>query len=358
MPERCPTAKAPVQKETMTESTTESELPLFNHTARKDWGVAVLVREEAGKRAYLFEDGEERTLASGYHQLMRRVEQPSVDQVAFYERQRVLLARREKAGSSSSASDGRSFLDQLDTLHETYRGGILDAKWAAEVRGEGAEERAPRHRDALTKEAKERLSPSAIDPLIKAQTYGQVWDAVLTVLSHTDLVPAAQLKKPRGMKDEAMKALALSVKELLHGAAAYDQRFDGFLSAFNGAYGEGARWELATAVIAVYAPNEHICVHPAAFKQQVKVMGGRGSAPARASAAGYTRFLSVARLVFNKLREQNQEPRDLLDVYDFIRLTSGAAPKGRVVAKARPKGAAPAAAAKEDSDSDSDDSDE
>src|SRR4051812_37804998 len=92
-------------------------LPLFNHTARKDWGVAVLIREDGGKRAYVFEDGEERTMANGFHQLMRRVEQPSVDQRAFYERQRGLLAAREKA-SSRSLSDGPSFLDQLEKLHK------------------------------------------------------------------------------------------------------------------------------------------------------------------------------------------------------------------------------------------------
>jgi hypothetical protein len=223
------------------------------------------------------------------------------------------------------------------------------------MRGEGAADRAPRHRDALVAEAKERLSPSAIEPLIKSQSYAQVWEAVLAVLSHTDLVPAAQLKKPKGAKDDAMKGLALAVRELLHGTAPYDQRFEGFLSAFTPVYGEAARWELATAVIAVYAPNEHVCVHPAAFKQQVKVMGGRGSAPARASTAGYTRFLSVARLVYNKLREQNQEPRDLLDVYDFIRLTAGPATKPRVVAKARPKAAAAAPAAESDDSDDSDD---
>ena len=117
---------------------------------------------------------------------------------------------------------------------------------------------------------------------------------MLSVLSHTDLVPAAQLKKPKGMKDDAIRPLALAVKELLHGVAPYDQRFDAFLTAFLPVYGEAARWELATAVSAVYAPNEHVCVHPAAFKQQVKVMGGRGSAPTRATSAGYTRFLSVA----------------------------------------------------------------
>jgi hypothetical protein len=152
-----------------------------------------------------------------------------------------------------------------------------------------------------------------------------------------------------------MKALALAVRELLHGTAPHDQRFDGFLTAFLPVYGEAARWELATAVAAVYSPNENVCVHPAAFKQQVKVMGGRGSAPARATSAAYTRFLSVARLVANKLKEQNQEPRDLLDVYDFIRLTAGPATKARVPAKTRVKAAAAAPADDSDSDSDSED---
>jgi hypothetical protein len=339
----------------MTQSTTETDLPLFNHTARKDWGVAVLVREEGGKRAYVFEDGEERTMASGYHQLMRRVEQPNVDQRAFYERQRAVLARREKASASNSPSDGRSFLDQLEKLHETFPAGILDAKWAAEMRGEGATDRAPRHRDALAAEALERLSLVALDALIKSQSFAGVWDGVLTVLSHTDLVPAAQLKKPKGMKDEGMRGLALATRELLHGKTPYDQRFDAFLAAFLVVYGEAARWEIATAVSAVLNPTEHICVHPAAFKQQVKVMGGRGSAPARATSAGYTRFLSVARLVSNKLKEQNQTPRDLFDVYDFIRLTAGPAAKPRVPAKPPRAKASAAPPERDDSDSESDD---
>jgi len=171
----------------------------------------------------------------------------------------------------------------------------------------------------------------------------------------TDLVPAAQLKKPKGAKEEAMRALALAVKELLHGAAAYEQRFDAFLAAFVPVYGEAARWELATAVIAVYSPNEHVCVQPAAFKQQVKVMGGRGSAPARATSAAYTRFLSVARLVSNKLREQNQEPRDLLDVCDFIRLTSGPAKPARLPAKPVRSKPSVAPAASDEADDDGDD---
>ena len=98
----------------MTEPTRETAaLPLFNHTSRTDWGVAVLIREDEGKRAYLFEDGQERTMANGFHQLMRRVEQPNAAQRAFYERQRSLLAGREKVKSSASQSDGPSFHDQV-----------------------------------------------------------------------------------------------------------------------------------------------------------------------------------------------------------------------------------------------------
>lgn len=337
----------------MTQPTSEpGALQLFNHTTRKEWGVAVLVREDGGKRGYLFEDGEERTMANGYHQLMRRVEDPSAAQKAFYERQRALLARR--ARSSTSASGEPSFLDQLEKLHETYAGGLADPKWLVDIRGEGAPQRAPRHRDALTKEAPEQLAPAALDALIKAQSFSQVWDLVTGVLSRTDLVPAVQLKKPKSTNSDSLRGLALAVRELLHGKSAYELRFDGFLSALSSVYGEAPHWEIATALSAAVHPNEHVCVQPAAFRQQLKAMGGRGSALTRATSAGYTRFLSIAKLVSNKLQEQGQAPRDLFDVYDFIRLTLGPAAKVRVAKpKAKPKGKA-AAAKESESESESD----
>jgi len=342
----------------MTQPSSETgALPLFNHTTRKDWGVAVLVREEGGKRGYLFEDGEERTMANGYHQLMRRVEEPSVDQRAFYERQRVLLARREKARTSTSQTGEPSFLDQLEKLHETHSGGLTDPKWLVEVRGEGAPQRAPRHRDALTREAQEQLSASALDALIKSQSFTQLWDLALSFLSHTDLVPAAQLKKPKSAKSDTLKNLALALRELLHGKGAYEPRFDAFLAALISVYGEAPHWEIATALSAAVHPADHVCVHPAAFRQQLKAMGGRGTALTRATSAGYTRFLSIARLVSNKLIEQGQTPRDLFDVYDFIRLTLGPATKVRVTKpKARAKSkAAPEAESESESESDSED---
>jgi hypothetical protein len=323
----------------MTSPTSETDaLPLFNHTARKDWGVAVLVRQEGGKRGYLFEDGEERTMANGYHQLMRRVEKPSESQRAFYERQRALIARRE-SGSSS-------FLDQLEKLHEMYPAGLADPAWLVDVRGEGVEGRLARHRDALIRDAQEQLSLAAIDALIKTQNYAQIWSSVISVLSHTDLVPAAQLKKAKPASNDGLRAVALAARELLHGSGAYEPRFDAYLAALTPIYGEAPHWEIATALSAVVHPDEHVCVLPPAFKQQLKAMAASASVSARATSAGYRRFLSIARLVSNKLKEQNQQTRDLLDVYDFVRITLAPVAKVKAPSSKARKSTAPKAESK------------
>jgi len=312
----------------MTDTTSEP-LPLFKHTARKDWGVGVLVREDEGKRAYLFEDGQERTMANGFHQLMRRVEEPSPSQRAFYERQRGMLAAREKNNASASTrTEGPSFHEQVEKLHKAYPAGLADPKWMTEIRGEGVDARTPRHRDALIREAQERLSASALDALLKTQSYAQVWEAVTSVLSHSDLVPAAQLKKPKSAGNDTLRALALAVRELLHGTAAYEPRFDAWVAALT-LFANEARWELATALPAAFHPTQYICVHPTSFRRQLKLMGARGAAPARATSAGYTRFSTIARLVSNKLTEYGTPPRDLFDVYDFVRITLGPAARVR-----------------------------
>lgn len=294
-------------------------LPVFNHATRKEWGVAILVREESGKRAYLFEDGKQRTVADGFYQLMHQVEQPTGAQRAFYERHQALLARRASA-SASRLGHGNVF-DQIEKLHQTYPAGLADPQWVLDVRGQGAAGRVARHRDPLIREAQEQLSPAALDALMKTQSYARVWELVTAILSRTDLVPSTQLKKPLSASHEGLRSLAFTVRDLLHGEGPYEPRFDRYLAALSSVYGEAPRWEIATALSAAFHPSDHVCVHPAAFRQQLKVMGTRVSAPARATTAGYTRFLHLARLVSKKLGEQGESPRDLFDVYDFIRST-------------------------------------
>jgi hypothetical protein len=327
-------SRAPFQRSVsnevlMTVAPNASRSPsLFAHKNRKDWGVGVLAWEADGKRGYLFANGEERTMAGDFFELMRRVEQPNAEETAAYVRlQRILAAR---ADANDTERLGATFADYVERFRETYPEGLQDPKWIADIRGEGAERRAPRHRDAIVDEAKAELSAHALDALISGQKHDQLWTLVTSVLGRTDLVPAAQLKKPKAVTVEQQRGLAIAARELLYGKAPYDQRFARYLEALAAFYGEPARWELATALSAVVFPTEHVCVQPAVFRQQIKATGTRGTVQARPSNSAYAKLLVAARFVGTQLAGQDEAPRDLLDVLDFIRIALKPAAKVRV----------------------------
>jgi hypothetical protein len=313
----------------MTQAANESHSQsLFAHKNRKDWGVGVLAWEHDGKRGYLFDNGEERTMASDFFEMMRKVEQPSADERAAYTRLRQILAARAKA--TASARLGATFADHVEKFRETYPGGLQDAKWLTDIRGEGADRRIPRHRDAAIVEAEEQLSSAALDALINNQKHEQLWSLVTSVLGRTDLVPAVQLRKPKTPSAEQQRGLATAARDLLYAKTPYDQRFDKYLAALAGFYGEPARWEIATALSALVHPEDHVCVHPAIFRQQLKSTGSSGTVPAKPTSSGYARLLVIARFVGTQLTGQGEAPRDLLDVHDFIRIALKPAAKVRV----------------------------
>jgi hypothetical protein len=322
---------------------------LFAHKNRKDWGVGVLAWEADGKRGYLFANGEERTMAGDFFELMRRVEQPNAEETAAYAKLQKILAARAKADDTERR--GATFADHVERFRETYEDGLQDAKWIEEIRGEGAERRSPRHRDAVIDEAAEQLSPSALDALISGQKHEQLWTLVTSILGRSDLVPAVQLRKPKSVTVEHQRGLAIAARDLLYGKTPYEQRFDRYLAALAAFYGEPARWELATALSAIVHPKEHVCVQPTVFRQQLKATGTRGVVPARPGSAAYAKLLVIARFVGTQLTGQDETPRDLMDVIDFIRIALKPTVKVRV-AKA---GARSARRATEDDDTASDD---
>lgn len=300
----------------------DSQFPsLFVHNLRADWGVGVLVGETDGKKRYLFEDGEERAMAGGFHEMMRRVDNPNLEQQAVYARLRGQLDKRELQGNAATPNRGAtSFTEQLDRLRETYPAGLSDPKWIAETRGENAETRAPRHREAMIREAQERLSHDALGSLAKRQHFSELWEQVLTLLRHTDLVPHAQLKL-KAAGPEQLRTLALALRELLYGKAAFATRFDHYLDAFQSAFGHRPGWELATAPCALVHPTEHICVDPTALRKQLKASSSGRSLPAQPTSLAYASCLAVARLVANRLADHGELPRDLFEVRDFVAFT-------------------------------------
>lgn len=304
---------------------------LYSHTLRKEWGVGVFAGEKDGKRRYLFEGGEERTLASGFHELMQRVERPSPEEQAAFTRLQAILAGRGDGSDAQSKRPGWSLSNQLAKFRESYPGGVSDPDWIAEVRG-GDGSRAAGSRQAMLRDAQEQFDAKSLDALLEAQAFGELWERVTTLLARGNLVPAAQLKvkPPNG---EPLKVLATAVRELLHGTQSYPTRFERYLRALAAMFGAEPGWELATALSALYFPLDQVCVEPTMFKKQLKATGLKSASTTRPTSAGYGSFLSVARLVANKLAEQGEVPRDLWDVRDFIVFTLKPVPKAKTAKK-------------------------
>ena len=161
---------------------------LFAHSVRKDWGVGVFAGEKDGKRRYLFENGEERTLASGFDQLMKRVEKPTSEQQLAFARLQGVLAGRAKNDPGGGKPSAFALSSQLVKFRETYPSGFSDPSWIQDVRG-GANGRL---RTALAA-AEERLALKALDALTSPRSPADAWQVVRDVLASSGLVPAAQL---------------------------------------------------------------------------------------------------------------------------------------------------------------------
>lgn len=348
----------------MTVASDDSMFPsLFAHALRKDWGVGIFAAETDGKRRYLFEDGAERTFAPGFDQMLHRVERPNDQQRAAQTRLRSVLAKRRSKDGTGTKAPGEDFAEQLARLRQLHAAGFSDPTWAAAVRGEGEIESdaelasASLHRQRTLDLAREELSASALDALISAKQFSKVWDRLVAVLKRTNLVPASQLKlKVAGAEPE--RALAVALRELLHGSGPYPQRFDRYLAAFIAAFNQHPKWELATAPSALLSPKEHVCVEITTFRKQIRMFGSLRGVASQPSSAAYAMFLGSTQLVAKKLGEQGESPRDLMDVRDFIVLTLKPPAKtptaSRQRAKASPEPEPASADAESDAEPDSD----
>lgn len=309
----------------------ETQFPsLFAHSIRTEWGVGILSGETDGKRRYLFENGEERSLARGFYELMRRVESPTPEQQLTYARLQGVLAAR---GSDAAGTKGSAWTlsSQLSRFRASYEDGLSDQSWTSEVRG-AAGKRGSGQRQAILQKAESALSKAALDAAIEGGRYLAAWEALTSVLTGTDLVPAAQLKRAPAA-GEPQKNLAVRLRDLLHGEGGFEQRFDRWVAALNAAFGEPPRWELATAPCGVFHAREHLCVEPTTFRKQLKACGGRAAPGLSPTSSGYASFLSVARLLANQLASHGEVPRDLLDVRDFVVVSLKPVPKGASAAK-------------------------
>ncbi len=112
------------------------------------------------------------------------------------------------------------------------------------------------------------------------------------------------------------------IAELLHGKVGFGTRFGQFLAAFQQAVGKPAGWQLATAFTALSEPSEQVCVRPTIFRAQAKLSAPGLSIPKLPTASSYARCLAMVKHLSAKLTDHGETPRDLMDVTDFIRVTT------------------------------------
>ncbi|HYQ18658.1 MAG TPA: hypothetical protein VEQ58_22945 [Polyangiaceae bacterium] len=292
-----------------------AEFPsLFSHTKRTNWGVGVVAEERDGKRTYLFEDGEERTLGVEGIGLMRKIEQPDRDQQATCTHLLSLLAKREGRREPTKAAGTSAMERQIDRFRKKFRGGFSGGDW----KGDKSAAFARHARGAISQRVQERLSAESMQQRLADKDYAGLCKEAATLLAESGLATKEkELSLPEAPAEQ--QRLAEALYGLLHGQESYEHRFDQWIAAYISAFKDAPSWQIATALPALFSPVDHIYVEVTSFRKQLKALAREGTIGARPNGAAYVRCLTGARALAHLLATRGEVPLDLLDVHDFIR---------------------------------------
>lgn len=308
----------------MSRAQSSEDPTIYQHVKRPQWGIALLSWEGDDRRTFLFQDGQARTIKADYYSMMGEVSQLPEGAEAILseltEKVEVMRTRRvERRPAPERAKPTMTFDQQVLVLRKEYPGGFDDPTWISTVRGEVGGRKTKKLRLPAMNKAQERLARETLDAMVAEENYNGVRDAIVAVLKGTDLVRPPEILPIAELKDEEARGLALAAVDLLYGEEAYEARFTRWLAALPVA--EKSSWPLATALPALLTPDDQVCVRPTSFRQQARYFDPRLEYEARPSARLYQRLLELVRMVLAALKKANENPRDLMDAYDFIRLT-------------------------------------
>ena len=288
-------------------------IPCYRHVKRPQWGLGILTWEREGKRGYQFEDGALRVIKEGYYDMLRVAPRQNRQTLKAL----TLMCRRNGVSPFQREHERYAFSDQVALFGSLYPGGFEGENWASKIRGTGSKRRLKRHRAPAIADAQRLLSESELEHCIRTTAGSEVVERMLSVLEQTDLVSKRQLQPLRQVLVVESRALAIGLRDLLYGDGDLAVRFDHFRRAL-GSRGHALSWRLCTALPALVAPAEHVCVRPTVFNHQAAVLGLRSHAKRRANGHSYVRLRELARTVASRLEGVGLPPRDLLDVYDFM----------------------------------------
>jgi hypothetical protein len=294
---------------------------LFRHTKRPEWGMALLAWERKGRRAYQFEDGTLRKIQEGYYELLGPVEEFDGPTEAVRANLQAAVSARRGGWHQEIQEAVCTFDDQIGVFVRAYPKGFEDEAWISDHRGLEGARSLKRHRDASIQQAQEIFDPARIKPLIEKGKYSEVLASILELLSSTDLVPMAHVKQLRALDDEGVAEYARAAVDLVTGEEPVDERYKEFLRTLTQLLGARPTWGVATVLLALTNPQDHVSVRRSSFLRQAGSISPTGNYTLKPTLPSYQSFRRVALGVRKRLQAEGHEPRDLLDVHDFVGMT-------------------------------------
>ena len=314
-----PATRLPDDRKSVTNRTLDHEDGLYRHTKRPEWGVAILAWEKGGRRAYQFEDGRLRKFREGYYSLMKPVDEVPGSEEALVADLESAVASHKGGKRPKPLEPVCTFDEQVALFEELYPEGFQGKAWTERHR------RAPgrdlkRHRDPAVERAQELLSQESCRQAIDSDRQGHLSGSILELLSNTDLVPLSQVKRLRGMEPEEKNRFVESLDFLLYGDDAFGPRFKRWVKTLEDLGGR-ASWRFATALPALVFPDDHVCVRRSSFMRQAANIAPTARYSRKPKRRSYRNFRRVARAARKRLNGAGHEPRDLLDIHDFVWVT-------------------------------------
>jgi hypothetical protein len=289
---------------------------LFQHVKRPQWGLAILAFEKGDNRAYQFEDGRLRKFKRGYFDLMKPASSKRRTNEAVIADLQAALG--VDPAPRRTLTPVAPFDAQVGLFLALYPKGFRGERWTDEHRGTKGGRPLKRHRDHVIERVREELSADRLTEWRSKGDLRPLTLAVLDVLGSTNLVSARHVKTLRGMDDSESTRFAETATSLLHGDGDFGPRFREWVTVLRDTLGGKPSWRMATALPALSEPNEHVCVRHSAFIRQAAAVAPTSKYTRRARVGAYRNFRRVAQGVRTRLEASGQQPRDLLDVHDFI----------------------------------------
>jgi hypothetical protein len=305
-----------------------SDQPVFyQHQRRPEWGAALIAWEKPDQRGYLFEDGTLRVIARPFYRLLA---------ITDGDRERLVQAFRrylsELKPDASQVPLGRMGMDtvsldqQLCLFLADFPGGFTGKSWLKKVRGPLGARPLKRHRNAAIAQAAEIFSEARLDAALQSGEHAALVDEARAMVGKTDLVTKRDLATLDTIARRADAAFTRAVKGLIHppqtDTPTLRERFDIYATELRRVLGSFPGWALASALPALARPEELLCVRQKGWAKQARWMQRRLFATRHPNGSDYQSVVELAEQVARGLTDLGAPPRDLMDVADFVQMTT------------------------------------